>query len=159
MSNFRYWAIWCSHYEVPTLNEYYIYLNIFVIQCISRFSFIRLTEKQKMLLYNLIESSASLSSQQIKSCLRKILTEHGNIDDIRRTLKTDCVNCTAEFRLASELCLKCLSQCFEVIHHFTLVDGIKAFSQVATQVKDGDEWASLKKAKRQPVILIVDEVI
>ncbi|OWR47788.1 putative DNA double-strand break repair Rad50 ATPase [Danaus plexippus plexippus] len=126
---------------------------------INDWGFIRLTEKQKMLLYNLIESSALLSSQQIKSCLRKILTEHGNIDDIRRTLKTDCVNCSAEFRLASELCLKCLSQCFEVIHHFTLVDGIKAFSQVATQVKDGDEWASLKKAKRQPVILIVDELL
>ncbi|CAH0696938.1 unnamed protein product [Spodoptera exigua] len=38
-----------------------------------------------------------------------------------------------------------------------LVDGIKAFSQTASIVKDNDEWTGLKKAKRYPVILIVDE--
>ncbi|CAG9559334.1 unnamed protein product [Danaus chrysippus] len=130
-----------------------------VNKAINDWGFVRLTAKQKMLLYNLIESSALLPSQQIKSCIRKILTEHGNTDDIRKTLRIDCDNCSSEFRLASELCLKCLSHCFKAIHHFRLVDGIKAFSQVATQVKEDNEWASLKKANRQPVILIVDEML
>ncbi|XP_063833365.1 uncharacterized protein LOC135082498 [Ostrinia nubilalis] len=127
---------------------------------ITDWGFIRLTKKQKILLYNLIESSPALSSQQIKSCIRRILTEHGNTEDIRQVLNTnDCQNCTKEFTFANELCLKCLSKCFEAVHHFTLVDGIKAFSQAATLVKDGDEWAGLKKAKRHPVILIVDEML
>lgn len=123
------------------------------------FRFIRLTSKQKILLYNLIESCPVLSSHQIKSCIRKILTEHGNTEEIRKVLDTkDCQSCSKEFTFTNELCLKCLSKCFEAMHHFTLVDGIKAFSQVATLVKEGDEWAGLKKAKRHPVILIVDEV-
>ncbi|KAL0818068.1 hypothetical protein ABMA28_008604 [Loxostege sticticalis] len=127
---------------------------------ISDWGFIRLTAKQKILLYNLIESSPVLSSHQIKSCIRRILTEHGNTDDIRQVLNTNsCQDCTKEFTFANELCLKCLSKCFEAIHHFTLVDGIKAFSQAATLVKDNDEWAGLKKAKRHPVILIVDEML
>ena len=99
-----------------------------------------------------------MSSQQIKSCIRRILTEHGNTDDVRATINNECENCTKEFKFTNELCLKCLSKSFELIHHFTLVDGIKAFSQVATLIKDGDEWAELKKAKRNPVVLIVDEV-
>ncbi|CAG9791650.1 unnamed protein product [Diatraea saccharalis] len=88
----------------------------------------------------------------------KILTEHGDPEEIRQVLDTsDCETCTREFRFLNELCIKCLSKCFEAIHHFTLVDGIKAFSKVATQIKEDDEWACLKKAKRHPVILLVDE--
>ncbi|XP_059053319.1 uncharacterized protein LOC131847699 [Achroia grisella] len=127
---------------------------------ISDWGFIKLTDKQKVLLYNLIESSPVLSSNQIKSCIRKILTEHGNTEDIRRVIEEiDCQTCTKEFRFLNELCLKCLSKAFETIHHFTLVDGIRAFSQAATSVKEGDEWATLKKAERYPVILIVDEIL
>lgn len=99
-----------------------------------------------------------LQSQQIKSCIRRILTEHGNIEDVRQVLNPECGSCTKEFRFLNELCLKCLSKSFEKLHHFSLVDGIKAFSQTASIVKDGDEWTGLKKAKRHPVILIVDEV-
>lgn len=44
------------------------------------------------------------------------------------------------------------------MHKFSLVDGIRAFSNVALEVKEGVEWGGLKKAKRHPVILIVDEV-
>ncbi|PZC82604.1 hypothetical protein B5X24_HaOG210048 [Helicoverpa armigera] len=43
--------------------------------------------------------------------------------------------------------------------HRKLPNGIRAFSQAAMQVKDNDEWAGLKKAKRHPVILIVDEML
>lgn len=118
----------------------------------------RLTQKQKILLYNLIECCPVLQSQQIKSCIRRILTEHGNIADVRQVFTPECGNCTKDFRFLNELCLKCLSKSFEKIHHFTLVDGIRAFSQTATQVKDNDEWTALKKAKRHPVILIVDDV-
>ncbi|KAH9641635.1 hypothetical protein HF086_009981 [Spodoptera exigua] len=120
-------------------------------------SFIRLTQKQKILLYNLIECSPVLQSQQIKSCIRRILTEHGNIEDVRQVMNSECGSCTKEFRFLNGLCLKCLSKCFEKLHHFSLVDGIKAFSQTASIVKDNDEWTGLKKAKRYPVILIVDE--
>ncbi|KAG6457866.1 hypothetical protein O3G_MSEX010537 [Manduca sexta] len=125
---------------------------------ITDWGFIKLTKKQKFLLCNLIESCPTLSSQQIKSCIRRILTEHGNTEDIRKVLKC-CENCTKEFKFTNELCLKCLSKCFESIHNFTLVDGIKAFSATANLVKDGDELSALKKAKRHPVILIVDELL
>ncbi|CAH0714013.1 unnamed protein product, partial [Brenthis ino] len=127
---------------------------------IADWGFIKLTQKQKILLYNLLQSSAILSSQQIKSCIRKILTENGNTDDVRATIDTiDCESCTKDFKFLNELCLKCLSKSFEKVHNFTLVDGIKAFSQVATLVKDSDDWAELRKAKRNPVILIVDEML
>ncbi|XP_047033307.1 separin [Helicoverpa zea] len=126
---------------------------------IQDWGFIRLTQKQKILLYNLIESCPVLQSQQIKTCIRRILTEHGNTEDVRRVLNFECGSCTKEFRFLNELCLKCLSKSFEKIHHFGLVDGIRAFSQAAMQVKDNDEWAGLKKAKRHPVILIVDEML
>ncbi|KAM3959521.1 extra spindle pole bodies like 1, separase [Aphomia sociella] len=127
---------------------------------ISDWGFIRLTLKQKILLYNLIESCPVLNSHQTKSCIRRILTEHGNTEDVRLVLnKTDCQTCNKEFRFLNELCLKCLSKAFETIHHFSLVDGIRAFSQAATLVKDGDEWTALKKAERYPVILIVDEIL
>lgn len=100
-----------------------------------------------------------LSSHQTKSCLRRILTEYGNTSDVKQVLNTsDCDNCNSEFQFLNELCLKCLSKCFEKIHNFTLVDGIKAFSQVAAKIRDDDEWEDLRKAKRYPVILIVDEV-
>ncbi|KAJ8713144.1 hypothetical protein PYW08_008448 [Mythimna loreyi] len=125
---------------------------------IQDWGFIRLTQKQKILLYNLIECSPVLQSQQIKSCIRRILTEHGNIDDFRQVLNIECGSCSKEFRFLNELCLKCLSKSFEKIHHFGLVDGIRAFSQAASQVKDNEEWG-LKKAKRHPVILIVDEML
>uniref|UniRef100_A0A2H1W5J8 separase n=1 Tax=Spodoptera frugiperda TaxID=7108 RepID=A0A2H1W5J8_SPOFR len=128
-----------------------------VDNAILDWGFIRLTQKQKILLYNLIECSPVLQSQQIKSCIRRILTEHGNIEDVRQVLNPECGSCTKEFRFLNELCLKCLSKSFEKLHHFSLVDGIKAFSQTASVVKDGDEWTGLKKAKRHPVILIVDE--
>lgn len=124
--------------------------------------FVRLTQKQKTLLYNLIECAPALQSGQIKSCIRKILTENGNPDDIRHALTIDnntCGKCSTEFNFVTELCLKCLSKCFEAIHKFTLVDGIKAFSHAAIQVREHDEWADLKKAKRHPVVLIVDEVL
>lgn len=98
-----------------------------------------------------------MTSQQTKSCIRKILTENGNINDIRKVLNP-CSNCTNEFKLVNEVCLTCLSSCFEKLHHFSLTDGIRAFSAVVTLVKDGDEFAALKKAERHPVILIVDEV-
>ncbi|XP_064074438.1 uncharacterized protein LOC113395504 [Vanessa tameamea] len=125
---------------------------------IADWGFFKLTKKQKVLLYNLLEHSSVLSSQQIKSCIRKILTEHGNTDDVRTSLNTsDCENCNNEFKFLNELCLKCLSKCFEKVHKFTLVDGIKAFSQVALKIRD--EWDDLKKAKRNPVILIVDEML
>ncbi|CAG9103949.1 unnamed protein product [Plutella xylostella] len=127
---------------------------------ITDWGFIRLTKKQRVLLYNLIESSPQLSSTQIKTCLRKILTENGNPDDVREVLDTsDCIHCTVEFNLLTELCVKCLANSFKSIHHFSLVDGIKAFSQAATLVGQSDEWADLKKAKRHPVILIVDEML
>ncbi|CAH2266281.1 jg17830 [Pararge aegeria aegeria] len=125
---------------------------------ISDWGFIKLTSKQKTLLYNLLGSSILLSSQQIKSCIRMILTQHGNPDEVRQVL-TNCESCSKEFRLLNELCFECLSECFEKIHHFNIVDGIKAFSDVATQIKDGDEWTALRKAKRHPVILIVDEML
>lgn len=104
-----------------------------------------------------MESCSNMSSQQIKSCIRRILTEHGNTDDLRQALHP-CENCTKDFRFTNDVCLKCLSDSFEKLHHFALVDGIKAFSHVATLIKDGDEFATLKKAYRHPVILIVDEV-
>ena len=85
------------------------------------------------------------------------MTEQGNPEDVRQVLNIECGSCTKEFRFLNELCLKCLSKSFEKIHHFGLVDGIRAFSQAAAKVKDSDEWG-LKKAKRHPVILIVDEV-
>ncbi|XP_060806658.1 uncharacterized protein LOC106133222 [Amyelois transitella] len=125
---------------------------------IQDWGFIKLNTKQKILLYNLIESSPVLSSHQLKSCIRRILTEHGNTEEIRSVLNP-CQECSKDFRFLNELCLKCLSKAFESIHHFSLVDGIKAFSQAASMVKDGDEWSSLKKAKRHPVILIVDEML
>ncbi|XP_047999592.1 uncharacterized protein LOC125236716 [Leguminivora glycinivorella] len=121
--------------------------------------FMRLTPKQRVLLYNLVDSSPSLSSQQIKPCIRRILTEHGNPEDVRQHLPGDCQTCSKDFKIASELCLKCLMKCFEGVHKFALVDGIRAFSQAVMKVKDGDEWAALKKAKRHPVILIVDEML
>ncbi|XP_050353492.1 uncharacterized protein LOC126775525 [Nymphalis io] len=131
-----------------------------VDMAIVDWGFLKLTKKQKVLLYNLLENSSVLSSQQIKSCLRKILTEHGNTDDVRKFLNaSDCENCNKDFKFLNELCLKCLSKCFEKIHNFTLVDGIRAFSQVALKIRDGDEWEDLKKAKRNPVILIVDEML
>ncbi|CAH1641316.1 unnamed protein product [Spodoptera littoralis] len=99
-----------------------------VDNAILDWGFIRLTQKQKILLYNLIECSPVLQSQQIKSCIRRILTEYGNTEDVRQVLNSECG-----------------------------IDGIKAFSQTASIVKDGDEWTGLKKAKRHPVILIVDE--
>ncbi|XP_053617499.1 uncharacterized protein Sse isoform X2 [Plodia interpunctella] len=126
---------------------------------IGDWGFIKLNTKQKILLYNLIESSPVLSSQQLKSCIRKILTQHGDPDEIRKLLNGDCHTCSKDFRFLNELCLTCLSRAFESIHHFTVVDGIKAFSQAALVVKDGEEWAALKKAKRHPVILIVDEML
>ncbi|XP_075984062.1 extra spindle pole bodies like 1, separase [Anticarsia gemmatalis] len=126
---------------------------------ISDWGFIRLTQKQKILLYNLIECAPVLQSQQTKSCIRRILTEHGNTEDVRQVFNSECGNCTKEFRFLNELCLKCLSKCFEKIHNFSLVDGIRAFSQAVAQVKDGDEWSCLKKAKRHPVILIVDDML
>lgn len=71
---------------------------------------------------------------------------------------SDCDICSKDFQFVNELCFKCLSKCFEQVHNFTVVDGIRAFSQVVNVVKDSDEWSWLKKAKRYPVILIVDEV-
>ncbi|XP_063368810.1 uncharacterized protein LOC134657186 [Cydia amplana] len=121
--------------------------------------FMRLTLKQRVLLYNLIDASPCLSSQQIKPCIRRILTEHGNPEDIRQHLPGDCHSCSKDFKIASELCLKCLMKCFEGVHKFALVDGIRALSQAVAKVKDGDEWPALKKAKRHPVILIVDEML
>ncbi|KAI8442477.1 hypothetical protein MSG28_005972 [Choristoneura fumiferana] len=118
--------------------------------------FIRLTTKQRVLLYNLIESSPSLSSQQIKPCIRRILTEHGRTSDIKQNL-VPCTSCSKDFRIPSELCLKCLMKCFEAVHKFTVVDGIRAFSQAVMKVREDDEFAGLRKAKRQPVVLIVDE--
>ncbi|XP_045539175.1 uncharacterized protein LOC106713033 [Papilio machaon] len=132
----------------------------FVDTAIADWGFLKLTTKQKILLYNLIDSCHSLPSNQIKSCIRRILTEHGNTEDIRRVIdKLICKTCCRQFKFPNELCLKCLSKCFEEIHHVSLVSGIKAFSQVATQVKESDEWATLKTAKRWPVILIVDEFL
>ncbi|KAJ0172900.1 hypothetical protein K1T71_011076 [Dendrolimus kikuchii] len=125
---------------------------------ISDWGFVKLTMKQKFLLYNLIESCPVLSSQQIKSCIRRILTEHGNPVEVRQVLP-ECENCVKDFRFLNELCFKCLSHCFERIHNFTVVDGIRAFSQAVLSVKENSEWATLKKAKRHPVILIVDEII
>ncbi|XP_028026735.1 separin [Bombyx mandarina] len=125
---------------------------------VSDWGLMGLNEKQMILLYNLMESCPVLSSQQLKSCIRKILTEHGNTERFRQTL-TCCESCSKDFNLLNELCLKCLSKCFEAVHHFTLVDAIRAFSQLATQIKDCNEWATLKKAKRHPVILIVDEAL
>ncbi|RVE40392.1 hypothetical protein evm_014958 [Chilo suppressalis] len=131
-----------------------------VDNAISDWGFVKLNKKQKVLLYNLIGSCSTMTSHQIKSCIRRILTEHGNTHEIRQVLQvSDCPTCSKDFRFSNELCLKCLSKCFEAIHHFTLVDGIKAFSQVATQIKENDEWACLKKAKRHPVVLIVDEAL
>lgn len=86
-----------------------------------------------------------------------ILTQHGDPKEIRQVL-TACEKCSKEFRLPNELCFDCLAECFQKIHHFSVKDGIKAFSEAANKIKDGDEWAPLKKAKRFPVILIVDEV-
>ncbi|GBP87718.1 Separin [Eumeta japonica] len=63
----------------------------------------------------------------------------------------------SDWGLLSEVCLKCLSKCFQAIHHFTVVDGIKAFSETAKQIRESDEWIPLKTAKRHPVILIIDE--
>ncbi|XP_026740569.1 separin-like [Trichoplusia ni] len=123
---------------------------------ISDWGFIRLTQKQRVLLYNLIESCPVLQSQQIKTCIRRILTEYGNSEDVRQVLNPECGSCTKEFKFLNELCLKCLSKSFEKLHHFSLVDGIRAFSQAVMQIKDNDE---LKKAKRHPVILIVDEML
>ncbi|XP_072934655.1 separin [Epargyreus clarus] len=131
-----------------------------VDSAVSDWGFIKLTKKQKILLYNLIESCPSLSSQQIKSCIRRILTDQGNIEEIRRILKTiNCDSCDSDLKLTTEVCFKCLSKCFEQVHNFSVVDGIRAFSQVANQVKDGDEFSGLRKAKRYPVILIVDEML
>ncbi|CAB3256831.1 unnamed protein product [Arctia plantaginis] len=126
---------------------------------ISDWGLMRLTQKQKILLCNLTECCPVLQSQQIKSCIRRILTECGNTEDVRQIFNSECGNCNKEFRFLNELCLKCLSKCFEKIHHFSLVDGIRAFSQLAMLVKDNDEWAALKKAKRHPVILIVDDML
>ncbi|KOB76374.1 Separin [Operophtera brumata] len=100
----------------------------------------------------------ALSSHQIKSCIRRILTEHGNLTDVRQALKP-CDSCTDPFQLVNELCLKCQSKCFERVHNFTVAEGIRAFYLVATRVKEDDEWTTLKKAKRHPVILIVDEML
>ncbi|XP_013145878.1 PREDICTED: separin [Papilio polytes] len=131
-----------------------------VDNAIADWGFLKLTIKQKTLLYNLIDSCHILPSNQIKSCIRRILTEHGNTEDIRKVIdKFICKNCNKQFKFPNELCLKCLSKCFEEIHHVSLVTGIKAFSQVATQVKENSEWATLKTAKRWPVILIVDELL
>lgn len=127
---------------------------------IDDWGFFKLTKKQRILLYNLLESSPVLSSHQTKSCLRRILTEYGNTSDVKQVLNTsDCDNCNGEYQFVNELCLKCLSKSFEKIHNFTLVDGIKAFSQVAAKIRDGEEWDDLRKAKRYPVILIVDEML
>ncbi|CAK1541451.1 unnamed protein product [Leptosia nina] len=132
----------------------------FVDSAISDWGFIKLTAKQKILLYNLMDCSPVLQSQQIKSCIRQILTENGNNEELRNVRNSiKCQSCSNEFRFPNELCIKCLSQCFEEIHKFTLVDGIKAFSQVALKFKDDDQWADLKKAKRGPVIIIVDEML
>ncbi|KPI95957.1 Separin [Papilio xuthus] len=132
----------------------------FVDNAIADWGFLKLTTKQKTLLYNLIDSCHSLPSNHIKSCIRRILTEHGNTEDIRRVInKLICKSCSKQFKFPNELCLKCLSKCFEEIHHVSLVSGIKAFSQVATQVKESEEWATLNTAKRWPVILIVDELL
>ncbi|XP_052739083.1 separin [Bicyclus anynana] len=130
----------------------------YVDTVIADWGFIKLTSKQKVLLYNLLESSTQLSSQQIKSCVRMILTQHGNTEDVRQIL-TNCESCSKDFRILNELCFECLSQCFEKIHHFSVVDGIKAFFEAATKIKDGDELTQLKKAKRKPVIFIVDELL
>lgn len=126
---------------------------------ISDWGFIRLNKKQKILLYNLIDCCPVLQTQQIKSCIRKILTECGDTEDVRQVFSSECGNCTKEFKFLNELCLKCLSKSFENIHHFTLVDGIRAFSQAVNIIKDNDEWAGLRKAKRHPVILIVDDML
>ncbi|KAL4708912.1 hypothetical protein ACJJTC_010957 [Scirpophaga incertulas] len=127
---------------------------------ISDWGFMRLNEKQRILLKNLICSSPALNSHQLKSGIRKILTEHGNTEEVRKILDiSECPNCSKNFSVLHELCFKCLSKCFEAIHHFSLVDGIKAFSQAANTVKESDDFAALKKAKRYPVILIVDEAL
>nr|XP_034827801.1 separin [Maniola hyperantus] len=125
---------------------------------VSDWRLTRLTSKQKILLYNLLESSMSLCPQQIKSCVRMILTQHGDPDKVRQVL-TDCESCSKEFRHLNELCFNCLSDCFDKIHHLSVMDVIRAFSEAANQIKDGDEWADLKKARRHPVILIVDEML
>ncbi|XP_045503315.1 uncharacterized protein LOC123700208 [Colias croceus] len=132
-----------------------------MVDCaIADWGFLKLNTKQKILLYNLMDSCPSLQMQQIKSCIRKILTEYGNMDEIKSIQNSnECENCSKEFRFSNELCLKCLSKCFEEMHKFSLVDGIRAFSHVATQIKENDEWAVLRKAKRHPVILIVDEML
>ncbi|KAJ2942982.1 hypothetical protein O0L34_g15173 [Tuta absoluta] len=126
---------------------------------ITDWGFIKLTKKQRILLYNLIETCPVLNSSQIKSCIRRILTEQGNVDDLRKLLDRSCPTCASDFKYPYELCLKCLSKCFESLHHFTLVDGIKAFSQAAKIVREEPEWSGLKKAKRYPVVLIVDEIL
>ncbi|XP_049878893.1 uncharacterized protein LOC126375866 [Pectinophora gossypiella] len=126
---------------------------------ISDWGFIKMTPKQKVLLYNLIETCPVLNSNQIKSCIRKILTEEGNIADLRTLIDKTCPTCKGEFEFPNELCLKCLSKCFEGLHNFKLVDGIKAFSQAAKIVREEDGWSGLKKAKRHPVVLIVDEML
>ncbi|KAF9417442.1 hypothetical protein HW555_005445 [Spodoptera exigua] len=122
-----------------------------VDSAILDWGFIRLTQKQKVLLYNLIECSPVLQSQQIKSCIRRILTEHGNIEDVRQVLNSECGSCTKEFRFLNELCLKCLSKCFEKLHHFSLVDGIKAFSQTASIRLDTFPWETLHILNQHPV--------
>ncbi|XP_045518099.1 separin isoform X2 [Pieris brassicae] len=129
----------------------------YVDSAICDWGFIKLTNKQKILLYNLMDCSPVLSSQQIKSCIRQILTEHGDTEELR-TFKRDikCLDCDSDFRFSSELCLKCLSKCFEEIHKFSVVDGIKAFSQVAMKIKDDLDF---RETKRHPVILIVDELL
>ncbi|VVC97061.1 unnamed protein product, partial [Leptidea sinapis] len=127
-------------------------LKAYIDSAFIDWGFLKLNKKQKILIYNLMESAAVLPMQQVKSCVRKILTEYGNIEEIRTIRSTiKCDKCSADFRFTQNLCLKCLSKCFEEIHKFTLADGIRAFSQVATHIKDGEKWSALKRTKRQPI--------
>ncbi|XP_041972055.1 separin [Aricia agestis] len=150
---------WCSLLTGKLVDEALRNKLVKLVDCtIDDWGFIKLTAKQKILLYNLIESCIEIDIIQIKSCIRTILTEHGNIDEVRTVLKGfECEACAEDFQFLNDLCLNCLTKSFQLIHHFSLADGIKAFSELATQVKD--DWSDLKNAERYPVILIVDEII
>lgn len=123
------------------------------------FRFVALTLKQKILLYNLAESCHWLTLGEIKTTIRKILTECGDVNQMRSALNNKgCPQCNITFKFLNELCIKCLGRGFQIIHKFTLLEGIRAFSSAINQIKDSQTWSDLKLAKRHPVILIVDEV-
>lgn len=127
---------------------------------IADWGFIQLTKMQRTLFYNLIEGCHWLSSTETKITIRKILTECGNLDQMKSSLNNKgCIECNEEFKFLNELCVKCLAKGFEAIHKCTLVDGIKAFSETVSKVKDSHSRSDLKMAKRHPVILIVDELL